>query len=356
MSSLQWLLCFALLAQVCALAKNYGIRGTIELVDYSGKDVLEFSAKEQPPDDGTDSELDCSYNEAETRPLLKEVLRNQNDSYKNEISCSDGNQARVNEELRPNLNYTQRRARLLGGTDVALGINVQFFFNVLVEGVSILGTQNKYCGGAILSKFWVLTAAQCVVGVDPVRVYAGSAIDPLNTVTPIDAVFRYPHEKFVRNTLLNDIAVIKLVKPLALGGTISTIRLSTVSIHTLGGVSFRTYGWGPPDDSTTLPVPPILKFIEMKNFKKSDCLEKLQGSFLVYPPSAGCLSTSEGTKGICFADAGGPVTYIDEIEDSERVVGINSYSLDCPSLYPSSYTIVLPYLKWIKKTTRLTFT
>ncbi|XP_065331373.1 trypsin-1-like [Cloeon dipterum] len=263
MSPLQWLLCFALLAQVCAMGKNFGISGKLKLVDTKS------------PDEERDSEANFSYNETETQPFLKEVLRNQNDSdkdtgmaSKNEKPSSDGNQARVNVEPRSNLNYTQRRARLLGGTDVALGINVQFFYNVLVEGVSILGTQNKYCGGAILSKSWVLTAAQCVVGVDPVRVYAGSAIDPLNTVTPIDAVFRYPHEKFVRNTLLNDIALIKLVKPLALGGTISTIRLSTVSIHTLGGVSFRTYGWGPPDDSTTLPVPPILKFIKMKNLKK----------------------------------------------------------------------------------------
>ncbi|XP_065331545.1 brachyurin-like [Cloeon dipterum] len=372
MSCLQWLLCFALLAQVCAMGKHFGISGKIELVEHSAEEIKELSAKEQfkdtkSPDDGTDSEDEFSFNEAETQRFLEEVLRDDNDSdrdtelktraaSKSKISCSDGNQNRVHDELRSNLNDTEQPTRILGGLDVLAGVNVLFTYNVLVEGLTILGTQNKYCGGAILSKLWILTAAQCVVGFAPIQVYAGSTNDPIgNGIVPI-AGTPYVHPNFVLNTLLNDIALIKLVKPLTLGATISTIRISTVPIHALLGISLRTYGWGPADDTTALPAPPNLNFVDMYNFKKIECLQKLLGSYLVFQPNTGCLSSSEATKGICFADAGGPVTYIDQIGDSERIVGVNSYSFGCPTLYPSSYTVVLPYLGWIRSTTRLIVT
>ncbi|XP_065331546.1 brachyurin-like [Cloeon dipterum] len=366
MSSLQWLLCLALLAQ-CARAKNYGIRGTIELVDYSGKELLEFAAKEQPPEDDTDLEDDFSYNEAETQRFLEEVLRDDNDSdadtelksgtaSKNEISCTAGNLARVNEEQRSNSNYTQRRARILGGTDVNGGVNVLFTYNVLVVGAPILGTQNKFCGGAILSKFWVLTAAQCVVGVAPITVIAGASTDPQVTGLPAIPATPYVHPDFVLNTLKNDIALLKLIKPLAFGAAVSSILLSTISVATLSGVDLRTFGWGPEDDSQALPATPPLNFVDVRVVPKATCQTQTQETYVTYPGNTGCLSTASATEGFCFADAGGPVVYIDDVAGTEKIVGINSYNLPCPSLYPSSFTLVSPYLKWIKLTTKLAFT
>ncbi|XP_065332785.1 mite allergen Eur m 3-like [Cloeon dipterum] len=368
MSSLQWLLCLALLAQ-CARAKSYGIRGTIELVNHSGKEIVEFAAEEQfkdtkSPDDNTDSKDDFSYNEAETQHFLAEALRDHNvldtelkrgTASKNEISCSSGNETIVNQEPRSNLNYTQQLERILGGTDVADGVNVLFTYNVLVEGLSIFGTINKYCGGAILSKFWVLTAAQCVVGVAPVKVYAGSANNPIGGVDAIIAT-PYIHPDYILNTLKNDIALLRLIKPLALGAKISTISLASISVNTLSGVELRTYGWGPEDDSTVLPDPLILHYVDLKNVLKTTCQTLTQETYVTYPGNTGCLSTSFATHGICHADAGGPVTYIDEIAETEKVIGIDSYHFDCPSLYPSAFTLVLPYLNWIKLTTKLTFT
>ncbi|CAB3380456.1 Hypothetical predicted protein [Cloeon dipterum] len=366
MSSLQWLLCLALLAQ-CARAKHLGKTEPIDVVDFSGKYeankefALEdlFKSTTISPDETKPPENFPGKGDS-PKYTQEELPQDHHDtavtSEKNKRGPDSKNQAHEIDDLKSGLNGTQRHSRIFGGLVAANTPNVLFTFNVLVEGTAILTATNKFCGGAILSKFWVLTAAQCVVGFAPITVHTGASTDPQLTGPSIIAT-PFVHPNFVLNYLLNDIALLKVVTPITLGATASSILLSTSTVHSLGTVDFRSYGWGPADDTMVLPAPADLMFVDSRSLKSTtDCPNQLLGSYVSYPPNTGCLSTAAATEGVCFIDAGSPVTFVDDVAGTEKIVGINSFSFGCPSLFPSSFTLVAPYFKWIKATTRLTFT
>ncbi|XP_065336641.1 brachyurin-like [Cloeon dipterum] len=228
--------------------------------------------------------------------------------------------------------------RILGGDLVVPGEQT---FNAFLVTVPVSGPA-RICGGALLSAQWVLTAAQCVAGSALIQVVAGPS-------TSVGVPFVHP--KFVLNFLLNDIALVKLATPTTLGAFASTIRLSTATTTSMDNVQLRTFGIGASDN--TIGVSGPLQFVDMTNVKKSECLSQTASFFVAYPTNTGCLSTAGGTKGFCSSDAGSPVVHIDEAEGTTTLYGLNSLSLGCPSQYPSAYTLVQPYITWIKLTTNL---
>ncbi|CAB3376081.1 Hypothetical predicted protein [Cloeon dipterum] len=240
-------------------------------------------------------------------------------------------------------------ARILGGTAVTEG---QHAYNVLVVTVPFSGSDIT-CGGALLSTQWVLTAAQCVAGASSITVFAGAVSTPADSGTSKSATAKI-HPKFVRNFALNDIALLKTATAYTLGSTISTIKLSTASTGTMENAQLRTFGFGPENNDAAIGE--TLNFVDMSNVKKATCLSLTADFFVVYPANTGCLSTSIATKGWCFGDTGSPVVYINEEDSSTKIYGINSQFLGCSSSYPSSYTLVGPYIAWIKATTKLIVT
>ncbi|XP_065336642.1 trypsin I-P1-like [Cloeon dipterum] len=237
--------------------------------------------------------------------------------------------------------------RILGGDPLPLG---EHSYNVAVVTVPLSGN-TIVCGGALLSTGWALTAAQCVAGSALTVVAADVSSGGVGQVT-----FGTPfvHPKFVRNFLLNDIALVRMAPTIRLGAFSSTIKLSTESVINMDGVQLRTFGAGLNDntqdpDATGLP----LQFVDMTNVKKSECLSQTASFFVAYPRNTGCLGTAGGTKGFCYNEAGSPVVHIDEAEGTNTLYGLTSLTLGCPSQYPSAYTLVQPYITWIKMTTNL---
>lgn len=131
-------------------------------------------------------------------------------------------------------------SRIVGGE--AAGNNTWGWMVSLQIGSSL-------CGGSILDSAWVVTAAHCLVGVNPssVRVYAGSTFRFSGTQTSYAAEI-FIHPLYHRATFENDIALIRLRSPFVIdGANISTICLPQVSINLT-----MTNEWPPVNSSVDL--------------------------------------------------------------------------------------------------------
>lgn len=101
-----------------------------------------------------------------------------------------------------NQNGFEINNRLAGGNDAAPG---SFPFQVSLRHT----TNSHFCGGALISERWVLSAASCVYNKLPNQVLIVVGADSIwdGTIYGCENITR--HERFDSNTLVNDIAVLK---------------------------------------------------------------------------------------------------------------------------------------------------
>ena len=111
-----------------------------------------------------------------------------------------------------------------------------------VASIAIGGTY--LCGGSILSKSWIITAAHCVSGVVPsqVTVYVGSTLRWSGTQSQVAAEI-VVHSGYNSATFTNDIALIRLASPLTMPDPdIAPICVPSVSAQTLSSTEWPKAG------------------------------------------------------------------------------------------------------------------
>jgi len=261
----------------------------------------------------------------------------------------------------------QAITRILGGS--ITGIN-QFPWQVALLRMQDLKKRSLrfFCGGVLINEEYVLTAAHCVSGFkfkhEAVRdhIIASIGDHDLRTRNETKSVFRrvteiMMHYNYDSSRNLNDIALVRLDKPVEFSGTIVPACLPSTN-RTLANEAITITGYGVTsfNNSRPGPVSPILKGVTIsvvpldtcnKLWKVFDNPKTAYPEFVRVDERKMCVSAVPGAA--CFGDSGGPANYREQ-DGRITVEGVTSYGPPICRIggLPTIYTRVSRYMYWIR--------
>ncbi|XP_017123866.1 serine protease SP24D-like [Drosophila elegans] len=225
--------------------------------------------------------------------------------------------------------------RVVGGEDAA---KAQF-----PHQVSLRNDGSHSCGGSILTRTYILTAAHCVTSEDEsgnliaiaaehFTIRAGSN-DRFSGGVLHQVAEVIVHEEY--GNFLNDVALLRLETPLILSSSIQPIDLPTAD--TPADVDVVISGWGRIKHMGDLPR--YLQYNTLTSISTAKCDELIEFGF----EGELCL-LHKVDNGACNGDSGGPAVY------NNQLVGVAGFVVGgCGSTYPDGYARVYYFRDWIKK-------
>jgi secreted trypsin-like serine protease len=236
---------------------------------------------------------------------------------------------------------------------------------------------SHFCGGIIIDKTTILTAAHCVIGTRPkdVQIHGGSTDGSLKRLKRLERVREViVHPDFrSKKVVAHDIALLKTRRAISFNDKVKAAELPRSSqfpfvlqedFKTLSGKMVIT-GWGKTNTGGRLPIPSDqLMEGELKGLGSST-VDLFKGELRDYLLQAYELEDStidylqsdnsrtlilEGLKNgtsPCGGDSGGPITYFSK--NGPLVIGISSYVAggDGPCKAIAGATDIQAYLDWI---------
>ncbi|XP_042612407.1 transmembrane protease serine 4-like [Cyprinus carpio] len=208
--------------------------------------------------------------------------------------------------------------------------------------VSLQWNYQHVCGGALLSRRWIISAAHCftvqkqelkrwtvVLGQTQVAASRGVSIEMIVV-----------HSYYSRLSNDYDIAMLKLTWPVTVGESILPVCLPPhqLSVKEMLVVT----GWGLLKEKGELPS--VLQKASVPLIDRSECSKpSVYGSAIT--PRMLCAGFLEGNIDACQGDSGGPLVYL---SSRWHIMGIVSWGVGCArDGKPGVYTDVSQLLNWI---------
>ncbi|XP_061073373.1 mannan-binding lectin serine protease 1 isoform X1 [Conger conger] len=266
--------------------------------------------------------------------------------------------------------------RIVGGRSAAPGL-FPWQALLMVEDVSRVPEGRWFGSGALLSEWWVLTAAHVLrshrrdasvvpVSAEHIRVYLGLhhiGSKHLAINRTVESVFLHPG--FDPRNYNNDIALVKLSQPVPLSRLAMPVCLpppgqdgSLPLPHTLGLVA----GWGisNPNVSTDDPAPSdlgersdVLQYVKLPVVEQEECRSSYASRYRKYNITENmfCAGFFEGGRDTCLGDSGG--AFVMEDPHTGRWVAQGLVSWGGPEKCGSQrvygvYTRVSNYMTWLQ--------
>ncbi|XP_017106217.2 trypsin alpha-like [Drosophila bipectinata] len=242
------------------------------------------------------------------------------------VACALG--GTIPEGLLPQLD-----GRIVGGTTTTI--------NSFPWQISLQRSGSHSCGGSVYSANIIVTAAHCLqsVSASSLKVRAGSSYWSSGGSLVSVASFRN-HEGYNANTMVNDIAVIRLSSSLSFSSSIKAIGLATY--NPANGASASVSGWGTQSYGSS-SIPAQLQYVDLKIVSQSNCASSSYGYGSQIKSTMICAYSA--SKDACQGDSGGPLV------SGGVLVGVVSWGYGCAyANYPGVYADVAVLRSWVIST------
>ncbi|KAL0973549.1 hypothetical protein UPYG_G00205910 [Umbra pygmaea] len=273
----------------------------------------------------------------------------------------------------PSQPFPAQFKRIVGGRSAVPGL---FPWQVLltVEDKSRVPEDRSFGSGALLSEYWVLTAAHVlcsqrrdstVVPVAPEHVHVYLGLHDIRakdnaTNRSVEQIVIHPH--FDLRNYNNDIAMVKLSQAVPIGDFVRPICLpspqgkDSPKANTLGLVA----GWGISNPNTSLDtsalssdLDTVLQYVKLPVVSQEECKASYSSRNVNYniTDNMFCAGFYEGGRDTCHGDSGG--AFVMEEPESGRWVAHGLVSWGGPQNCGSQrvygvYTRVTNYIVWLQ--------
>ncbi|XP_064092189.1 transmembrane protease serine 9-like [Macrobrachium nipponense] len=215
----------------------------------------------------------------------------------------------------------------------------------------LFNSHKQFCGGSLIDRTHVLTAAHCVahmsqVDIQNLRVRLGAH----NIRQQERSVQEYRVSRVVRHKdydsrrLYNDVAMLTLDKEVRYSSKVRPVCLDRSS-NTYEGDMVTVAGWGSMYEGG--PQPSTLFNVNLRVWSNDECRTKYGGA----APGGivqSYLCAGQDGKDSCQGDSGGPL--VKQIGGVWTQVGIVSWGIGCgKGHYPGVYSRISSFLPWISR-------
>ncbi|CAK1548139.1 unnamed protein product [Leptosia nina] len=231
--------------------------------------------------------------------------------------------------------------KLIGGTIAAEG---EFPYLVSLRVISSKNVLEHFCGGAILSQIWVLTAAHCTTSYKMEKLVVVVGTNQLwsdGLHYRVSKIIR--HENYDPDRIQNDVALLKLNQPIKNVRKVASIPLTTE--YTPAGVDLVVAGWGNNNTKgNNKRQNTQLKKVTVKSINNDECKRDLGKMTYKTPVTKKNICTFKAdSQATCYGDSGGPLV------GKGKLVGITSWANTCGRGKPDVFARVSEFAEWIQK-------